>query len=769
MEEKTDVGWTEPDNFDGQSTIERSQWEYELICRSLKDGNCDDVIRFLLADPRGNNKSSQKNQNVSSLPLSPPHSSNDNNTEIVSPSPSSSSSSSSLAQKSTENSLRRSKSNSSSTSISVDASNSPTTVSSTIDSGEFPSAVLRKPPILPNRCSAVINLDKNRINAKRHRHRTKLLPRPISLPSSFNLLRNFRPPNNSAAAATETIDIELIKQLEDEIYRSRDEVRRPNKIHDANGTCKKCQRRIDMESGQFRPNQVTETKTFSNELKHFNDQQKPLLLLDTWQLQPLLMRRDKMDFCDFYDRQTIRLKEKASTAKANTPRSLLIVDNSKFYPVLMKYEFHENGALIAEPHANVNDALTCDCIENSEQSRDFARLFQIHLNSRLNAAATAIAAPAALDTMEKDASLHFAAATNGNEPSATASPSSAQNCFPFRSVTGDTHQPNATKQMAADVGSRQRQSATKTTRPSRFKRFLMQRRKFNFGLNSGRKRFHHTISNTAIQSPIHSNAAAAAANGDKNSPFQLAGGNNAAVELAKQTANGNHRAVSMFGHCDCDSAMRKLKNPKLNWLLSTKPKVDTFKRRLMMRRRHSSYTERSVEDGIDNGHGGTNKTTDNYSLAYCARFRCICWSCSDLMDISNANYLRTLYMQFEKCCENRERMRRRCTATAAAMPTNVPTSFKNQSARRDVNGIVNSKQKNTSNSRATANNEFVCKRRASSHRAAKRHSVGSATGMTDAVKTWVYRRRCLFISLHFLLFFFLNIHCQSLSVFCSAN
>lgn len=251
-----DVGWADNDNFDGQSTMERSQWEYEHICRSLKDGNCDDVIRFLLADPRGRNKSAPKNRNTTST-SSPAAaaavatSNNDRNVETVSTlsSSSSSSSSTSLAPKSTENSLCRSKSNSSSTSISIDASNSPT-AGSTIDSQASPQPVHRKPPILPNRCSAVINLDKNRINAKRHRHRTKLLPRPISLPSSFNLLRNFRPASDSGAA-TETIDIALIKQLEDEIYRSRDEVRRPNKIHNANGTCANCQRCVATEPTQF--------------------------------------------------------------------------------------------------------------------------------------------------------------------------------------------------------------------------------------------------------------------------------------------------------------------------------------------------------------------------------------------------------------------------------------------------------------------------------------------------------------------------------------
>lgn len=711
MEEKTDVGWAENDNFDGQSTIERSQWEYEHICRSLKDGNCDDVIRFLLAEPRGRNKSSSQ-KTLAASPVSPPPSvdCNEKNGETISTSSSTSSSSSSFASlppKSTENSLNRSKSNSSSTSTSINASTTSPTASSTIESEKSPRPMQRKPPILPNRCSAVINLDKNRINAKRHRHRAKLLPRPISLPSSFNLLRNFRPPNDSAIDATETLDIELIKQLEDEIYRSRDEVRRPNQNHNANGTCANCQRSIDAKSTMFRPNQVTETKTFADELKRFNDQQKPILLLDSWQLQPLLMRRDKTEFCDFYDSQTIRLKEKASKVEADAPRSLLIVDNSKFYPVLMKYEFHKNGAVIAEPQPTSNDASTCDCIENNEQTQNFARLFQFHLSNRLAATAAAT---------EEDAPLHITSAL-------MASQSSAQKCFPFRSVADDSHQPSAAKQIASDVGMR-RQSATKPIRPSRFKRFLMQRRKFNFGLNSS-KRFHHSNAMNA-------------ANGDKNNPFQLTGVNNVAAELAKQTPSVN-RVASVLAHCACD-ARRKLKNPKLNWLLGTKPKVDAFKRRLLMRRRHS-YSDRS-DGGVD---AATDKTTDNYSVAYCARYRCICWSCSDLMDITNANYLRTLYMQYEKCCENRERMRRRCNAV---MPANVSTSLKNQSVR-DINGNANNsndKQKNISRSRTTASDELVCKRRASSHRAAKRHSVESATGMTDAVKTWVYRRRCLYIS-----------------------
>lgn len=177
----------------------------------------------------------------------------------------------------------------------------------------------KKPPTLPNRASVVINLDKNRIRVGR---RSRLLPRPLSLPSSFNLLKNFKQNQENPETET-TLDISLIKKLEDEIYQRKEDILRQNenvinkKICD-NVKCTNCSK-----IHNFAPNQIVETKTFYDDTSAFSDSKsKPVLMVDSSKLQPLLMKRDK----------------ESEIHSISGDKSILIVDNSQFYPVLMTYE-----------------------------------------------------------------------------------------------------------------------------------------------------------------------------------------------------------------------------------------------------------------------------------------------------------------------------------------------------------------------------------------------------------------------------------------------
>lgn len=112
----------------------------------------------------------------------------------------------------------------------------------------------RKPPIRSNHSNVVINLDKNKINLRR---RSRLLPRPLSLPSSFKALRLFPHARDRASVRpctrlttyNEGLDINFIKALEDEIYRTKAELTQSNKIvhtrpHD-NDKCFCCGKRGD--------------------------------------------------------------------------------------------------------------------------------------------------------------------------------------------------------------------------------------------------------------------------------------------------------------------------------------------------------------------------------------------------------------------------------------------------------------------------------------------------------------------------------------------
>lgn len=807
------------DDATASALFDRHQYEYERICESLKDGNCDDVINFLLSDTRIQSKQKKRVQgdanvtlNKSTLTL-PKHADftqntviNTSETDTITKSPSSPSSYSLTDKKYEIPSTSSSSMSCASHSLRSDNS------SSSINTGAF--NYTRKPPVQPVRSSAIINLDKNRINIRRHR--TKLLPRPISLPSSFNLIKNFRTAHgdNLDGLNEEKIDIEFIRQLEEDIYRSREQVTTsarqkfmPTKLHGNDESCPNCQKRV---SSPFAPNQVTEEKTFNDELSKLNDSQKPVLMLDAWQLQPLLMK------CDNYERgvKTIDLHGRDNV----NDQSILIVDNTEFYPVLMKYELRKNASMPLESEIRKIEE-TCDCIESSAQMRDFAKLFENHLNKLTE-----------IKPLAGNQSNKKIKRTEHKEKSSRGFAAHKQKSKSAVNLSKRDLQTTATETNSAQLiqmGNKAIESSIdpsmKISRPSRFKRFLMQRKILNLSLRN--KRSHTkdypiktnnnnndaiveqipngndncrtdvitTPSSSLSSSSVASSSASPTSvhstlktNGckfiPKNNNYKLNGGNyENRIFLRNNTTscnddeNGSNNSNSSCG--------LELKNTKLKWILFTKPKVNTFKKRLMVRRHtHSCCIERdmlttsqtnivSSMRAINEQFINKNYNPDNYIKNYCQLFRNISWSCSDLVDISNANYLRTLYLQYEKRCENgREQMHLheipptknnelvsvtnrkigKCIETA-----NIVSSTKSASGIKTVQSSSSLGKhqigQNTSGSndddavvlnRRPQNLVRNIKRRSSFR--LKRHSVGSATAMTDVVKTWVYRRRCLF-------------------------
>lgn len=104
----------------------------------------------------------------------------------------------------------------------------------------------KKPPVRPavaSKRTSIINLDRNCLS---HNHRS-LLPRPLSLPNSFNLIWNFRSTENLTSDEV-TVDISVIKQLEDEIYNRKEDLLRQNSVcklqHDA-ANCTKCSTQLE--------------------------------------------------------------------------------------------------------------------------------------------------------------------------------------------------------------------------------------------------------------------------------------------------------------------------------------------------------------------------------------------------------------------------------------------------------------------------------------------------------------------------------------------
>lgn len=817
------------DDATASKLFDRQQYEYERICESLKDGNCDDVIKFLLSDIPIKSKQKKQaqgdadvtlNESVSTLPK---HTILSNNTVINSSESDtisksqSSPSSYSLTDKKFEI-PSTSSSSMSCASHSLRSDNS----SSSINTGV--TNYTRKPPVQPVRSSAIINLDKNRINLRRHR--AKLLPRPISLPSSFNLIKNFRAAHgdNLDGLNEEKIDIEFIRQLEEDIYRSKEQVTSsarqkfiPTKLHGNDESCPNCQKRV---SSPFAPNQVAEEKTFNDELSKLNDSQKPVLMLDAWQLQPLLMK------CDNYEQGIKTIDLHGRDNSTNGDKSILIVDNSEFYPVLMKYELRKNASMPLEREIRKIEE-TCDCIENSAQMKDFSKLFEKHLNklTEIKPLDENYSNKGDKRTMQyknksnKDFSAHKQKSKSSiNLSKRDLRTNATETSSPELIQTGN-------KAIESNVD-----SSTKISRPSRFKRFLMQRKILNLSLRSKRSRTkdyptkmnngnHDEITKhipngydnhrtDAITTPSSSSSAASSCaspislhstlktNGckfiPKNNNYKLNGGNyeNRIFFRNNSTRSNDDENGSNNSSSSCGL---ELKNTKLKWILFTKPKVNTFKRRLMVQRyTHSCCIERdmlttsqtniasSSMRAINEQFINKNSNPDNYIKNYCQLFRNMSWSCSDLVDISHANYLRTLYLQYEQSCENgREQMHfneipltksNELTTSAAsqkvgkcAETTNVVRNKKSASGMKSVQATALSGKQQIGQNTTGANDDdagVVLNRRSqvrnikrrSSFRL-KRHSVGSATAMTDVVKTWVYRRRCLFVFILESLFF----------------
>lgn len=136
----------------------------------------------------------------------------------------------------------------------------------------------RKPPLchqLSHR-SSVINLDKNRI-----RHARRLMPRPLSLPSGFNLMRQLgisNGVNSDAEKKSHTVDLSEIKQLEDDIYD-----RKRTSASNAAGRPKSCRLGADCSKCNKHP----------MDLKRVSAASQAILLLDAWQKEPLLQKYSK--------------------------------------------------------------------------------------------------------------------------------------------------------------------------------------------------------------------------------------------------------------------------------------------------------------------------------------------------------------------------------------------------------------------------------------------------------------------------------------------
>lgn len=650
---------SESDFDNNESTIKRHQREYELISKSLKDGNCDFVINFLLSNSgidSKTNKNHAKNsectdgyhQLVSSTEQLASNSSRSVSSILPLSSSLSSITSSSVCSSTTtpitknsfpiktgdDNSTQYIATSLSSTSCATNSLNSQDSdsVSSQRAHDQKP---IWKPPILPNRNSAIINLDKNRVNGRRHR--SKLLPRPISLPSSFYLLKNFRTTPDSVPLDNEKIDIEFIKQLEEEIYRSRAELTVskkcrviPTKLHGNDETCIQCQKR-DSAHAQ---NHLNKKRNFKDTFL-FDKRDHLALLLDTWQMDPISLKFKKNDFFDFYIKDKLRRRN----IDHNDTEKRKNYDNSE----------------------NIKNTLKREFSKRNEHSKNLTKLFKIHLNNWNGEKETL------LEQNKQRNSINLV-----SQPSNTVG--FVDNTLP---VTNTSHQ-------------------------SQFKRFFLQGRKLNFKLKG--KRSHSKDDKTSKLITNKKNNTNFTIK-SKASPIMLTAPRTNINELVN-TGNHDNNNNNNTGH---GLKNKRIKNLKLNWILNTKPKVNAFKQHLLMRRYSHSYNQNQMN--VSN-----TRKTGNYTLDYCNFFSSVSWSCSDLTELNNANYLRTIYNRYKKLDQNYNE-----SDACDSIEQHLRHNSDDPISCRQSNSVKNVKR-----------------------RSSFRHSVGSATAMTDVDKTWVYRRRFIF-------------------------
>lgn len=183
--------------------------------------------------------------------------------------------------------------------------------------------------ILP---SNIINLDKNCIKYREKSYK-KFLTRPLSVPTNLNLTKRLttvlRQTSHDESRKVQQVDLDIIRKLEEEIYKKREMVYLNYDANKAAGsTNTKAVQRTEP-SSQAEKN-IIFNRSICPHITTTSANQKPVLYLDAEKFEPILLRNDRSD-----------TENISQNNNQNQNHSVVVIDNSKYYPVIMRYDVNE--------------------------------------------------------------------------------------------------------------------------------------------------------------------------------------------------------------------------------------------------------------------------------------------------------------------------------------------------------------------------------------------------------------------------------------------
>ncbi|XP_053690083.1 uncharacterized protein LOC128738754 isoform X2 [Sabethes cyaneus] len=352
----------------------------------------------------------------------------------------------------------------------------------------------------------VIDLDKNRIKCGRN----KLWSRPLSFSGFFkkslsqgsiqleanrgggggvggrhstNYAVNhggLSDPNGnepSARGRGAKFDLNMIRKLEDEIYKRGREKQQSGDEFNAEAK--------DFHDFYFSQKPFGEKKTFSSDTSAFKGDSKAMLLVDSQALEPMLLKRP-LSTDDALLQNGSRQSESESNCHVDSSnKSIIIVDNSEFYPVLMRYDINSElvNRQFREHARKRNEEKLKISTRNGTPSTQTTTMTPSVANSSLgnNAPSTKmLLSTSNLTTAAKDSQPPPASKAKTTRSESVA-------CCETKNINNNNHAAQPKKLVVSTrppppAGSGSGDRAKKTRSANLFQRFLLQRRSLNLSV-----------------------------------------------------------------------------------------------------------------------------------------------------------------------------------------------------------------------------------------------------------------------------------------------